>query len=253
MKYHKLIIILLICVVCIIKYLITSFFKTHVFVNVHVQPSSALTIVLLNYKRPHNIMKSVPILHSYEHVHEIVIINGLKENIVNFDHLHKVVQFQHDNTIGGAIRFYATCNHDHIMFLDDDHIPSEKYVNMGLHILEHDKTAMLGNTSRMCSDRYYIIPFSGNMVLTQCMFVHKDTLELIMELFDSYYYIMKENRGNGEDILFNHLYKKLYNRLPIVLLPYGHMQTLDQDTGSYRGKQEHMHRRSQLCNTLHSQ
>ena len=221
----------------------------------HEKPSSFLSIIVLNYKRPHNLRKLVPILHEYEYVQEIVIVNGIKNNIVDFPSLYKVKQYEHDNTIGGAIRFYAPTEFDHILLLDDDHVPSERYVCTALTALEKDPNGLFGNTHRRCTQRYDMCwyPFFGaNMVLTQCMFVHRNVLDLILINFNRYIPLMIQTRGNGEDIVFNYLYRSLFTRNPIRIYPLGHVKTLDEDSSSYRGNTNHFKIRHEICHLLYT-
>lgn len=218
--------------------------------------NSNITIVLLNYKRPHNIKYSVPILHSYKHVAEIIIINGLSKYRVEFPHLQKVTQYKDsdftNDTIGGAIRFFAPCNYDYIVFLDDDHLPSEEYIDKGIHMLKKNPTGLFGNSSRTCAEKYIMRPKKDyNMILTQCMFVHRDTLKTILSKFESYRELLISTRGNGEDIVFNHIYRKIFKKIPILIKPTSkQMIYLDSKSNSYSGLKNHKSTRNKICYDL---
>ena len=225
-------------------------------VNPYVTPVSGLSVVILNYKRPYNLEYMIPILHEYKHIQEIVIMNGFEQNIIDFSYLSKVKQYPHDNKIGGGIRFFAPCALDHILFLDDDHCPSESYVNMGLYMLESDPTGLFGNTHRRCEKSYSLYKHFftyANMVLTQCLFVHKQVLQSILPRLQTYIPLLTKTRGNGEDIIFNHIYRSLYRRLPVRILSNGHIETLDENTHSYRGSNKHLTTRSEICKMLFKQ
>jgi hypothetical protein len=234
-------------------------------VNPYATPKSGLSVVILNYKRPHNLEYMIPILHDYKYVQDIVIMNGDENYMTDFSHLSKVKQYKdkdivkqflHDNKIGGGIRFFAPCALDHILFLDDDHCPSEVYVNMGLYMLESDPTGLFGNTHRRCAKSYSLYKHFftyANMVLTQCMFVHKHVLQAILPPLRTYIPLLEKTRGNGEDIIFNYIYRSLYGRIPIRILSDGHIKTLDENTHSYRGSSKHLTIRSAICKMLHKQ
>lgn len=261
MKYKNEIFVFFIVVIFVlyIRYIRYRFTQC-ITVNPYATPVSGLSVVILNYKRPHNLKYTIPILHEYKHVQEIVIMNGDEKNIIDFSHLFKVKQYMDEdilyNKIGGGIRFFAPCVHDHILYLDDDHCPSESYVNMGLYMLESDPTGLFGNTHRRCDKSYSLYKHFftyANMVLTQCMFVHKQVLQSILPHLRTYIPLLEKTRGNGEDIIFNYIYRSLYRRTPIRILSNGHIKTLDENTHSYRGSSKHLTTRSKICKMLFKQ
>ena len=59
-----------------------------------------------------------------------------------------------------------------------------------------------------------------------------------------------KNKGNGEDLLFNYYFRKLYNKKPILVT--GNVKHLDNSngysTGEYNdGEQNHYKIRKSLC------
>tara|TARA_Y100000389_G_C17347126_1_gene456436 strand:+ start:247 stop:825 length:579 start_codon:yes stop_codon:yes gene_type:complete len=189
-------------------------------------------------------------------VSEIIIVNGLAEYRVEFPHLKNVKQYMDsdltNDAIGGAVRFYAPCSYDYIVFLDDDHLPSEEYIDKGLHMLKKDHTGLFGNSSRTCSEQYILnANIDYNMVLTQCMFVHRNTLKTIISKFESYRELMISTRGNGEDIVFNHIYRKMFKKKPVRIIPSSNqMKLLDDISNSYHRLSNHISIRNKICYDL---
>lgn len=221
-----------------------------------------ITVVTLNYKRPHNMIKQINTLLEYENIKQIVVCHGdpnaYRKVVQNVPNNYKIEHTFDDGTIGGAIRFEVAkkyARYDKILFLDDDMLPSESLVNdLGTHC--KSCPILLGNLTRKCNEDGYSSKLSTindifhadinyDIVLTPIMMTNRYTLIKVFDKFQTYYPLFKETRGNGEDIIFNLCFKKIFNKKPMKL--NGNYTKLDTKTHSYSSNPTHLPIRNEIC------
>lgn len=217
-----------------------------------------ISVIILSYNRPHNLKKSLPILETFKNIGEIIVLHGTPENFVTHKKYFKVkdVQdFENNKKYYTLRRFlYAEkCKFDTILFLDDDIVPSEKLIK---DMIEKNKThsySCVGPITRMCNKNgYYTISAKKNIILTPILLCSKKVVCKVWEqmkkntkMFDT----VIDNKGNGEDLLFQHEYKKFYQKSPIPV--HGKYNLLDIGNGfSTTNITKHYKIRNKFCRDL---
>lgn len=221
-----------------------------------------ITVITLNYKRPHNIIKQINTILPYENIKQIIICHAsidVYSNVIQkIPNVSCIEHKFHDNSLGGAIRFEIAqkyAKYDKLLFIDDDMVPTESFVNnLGQYCKECP--VLLGTITRKCNVNGYSkmietindvlkLDINYDIVLTQIMMTNRYTLNKVFDEFKQYYRLFKETRGNGEDIIFNLCFIKIFNIKPTKLR--GDYKTLDTVTESYSSKSNHFETRDLLC------
>jgi hypothetical protein len=189
-----------------------------------------ITIVILNYKRPDNIIKNIiPQVSTYELVNEIIISHG---NISTYFSTPEYTNIKHfydsdkNEKSGVSLRFERAIesSNDCILFIDDDRLPSEKYVNTLYSEFIKDPLQIIAMERRYISPYGYhsYYPFIKNhkkIVLTQVMMTNKKCCYDFLEQKNKIEYITTAKNvkpvWNGEDIIFNVIFIKKYRKKPI--------------------------------------
>lgn len=236
------------------------------FFNIKKVTKKNISIVTLNYMRPHNIIKQINSIQEYDVVKEIIICHGNPENkkiavdgIV--DKYNKIIHLDHDNTLGGAVRYFIAskhCKYEYILFLDDDVIPSYRLL---LDLSNQaDQHLLVGPIPRQCnknvgSNSSFIytlfnqilqINFSSHdILLTPILLIKNNVLQSLMPYIERLKPFYKKHRGNGEDISINKLFTQVYKRKPKLV--YGNYTWLDYKSHSYHTKDDFHQVRNQLC------
>lgn len=216
-----------------------------------------ISVIILNYIRPHNLKYSIPLLINYNFIDEIIILNGNLEKSFYFDHPKVRIYEDIDNNIyGGARRFLkiSEINNDFVLFLDDDILPSEQLINTSVNILNYynDQNFLLGlpdNCRYISSDGYsfrWTKNSRPNFTTTQYLLTKKTIIEDFLkheEGFEKYKEWYKKYKGNCEDISLNIFCNKYYD-LPKYSL--GNYKLLDESNG-YSSNENHYVLRSSFC------
>ena len=214
-------------------------------------------IVLLNYNRPHNLSKSLPILTSYNMVDQIVVSHGHPDfTDTSFQH-QKVVHvrdYQNNKLYGGGRRVHNVqhAKTDFVLFLDDDFIPSECIIaEMYNTLLEKD--TLVGPIARTCNSSGYnmniiqrlITGHRQNVVLIGLSMCRKSLVkEYLDKGFPEYESWLIEHHGNCEDLAFNAFLAKKGTK-PFILNNSSY-EELDRSEG-YSALSDHMKIRSDFC------
>ena len=87
---------------------------------------------------------------------------------------------------------------------------------------EYNKTRLniYGHFQRACSAKNYTSNTQNyNMILTNyCLTSKYVILKVLEKMFESpYLEIVLQNKGNGEDLLFNYYFNKIFNTIPVYV------------------------------------
>ena len=220
-----------------------------------------ISVIILNFKRPHNLVKSLPILNSYNIIDEIIISHGNPSTYqkFNFSKVRNFKDFDIDKEYGSAIRFLRVmdCKNDIILFLDDDILPTELAVNRSHKILmnNYERNTLYGHIGRVCKKNGYIHTESNmNVVLTPfLMCKRKIVIDYLKDKkygFEKYKKFFGRFKGNCEDLSLNHYIEKEYLENPI-LIPNDGINELDISNGhSTVEPKKHQKLRNNFCRYL---
>ena len=211
-------------------------------------------VVLLSYKRPHNLSKSLPVLASYSIVDEIVVSHGHPDFIDDsFRHpkVRHIVDTQNNDRYGGARRYFNARDHakaDFILFLDDDILPTECTIAEMYNTLLESKNTLVGPIARRCDADGYSnswLSSNNNVVLIGLSMCRRSLMEAYMkEGFPKFESWLVQHRGNCEDLSLNaFLLQK--GMQPVITTDRGYRE-LDSGEG-YSAQSEHYEVRSSFC------
>lgn len=221
-------------------------------------PDTAVTVVVCNYKRPHNLEKSLPILAEYPEITEIIVSHNLKENYreFSFPKVKNVTNYRLNEQFGSTSRYFAAVSalSPWILFLDDDHLPSRALIQDLMRKMEENPVGLYGPYTRLCNERGYfqlLLWLRGgyNAVLTPILMTSKQILDRFLQNFHRYAPFLEQTKGNGEDLAFNHHLMQEFGIQAEQVK--GSFETLDEDTGSYRGRASHYKVRNRFCRKFH--
>lgn len=239
-----------------ISFTIFTFFIHHPS-DVYIGFNKKISVVILNYKRPYNVLKQIETIHDYDVIDEIIMCNGDRNNLVNYNSQKycKIKEVFHNNLIGSCIRWFAAlnCVNEYILFLDDDVLPTENSVNNLTNRIVEDPINIYGPIRRNCSKSgyhtnvFYRI-FKYNMILTPILMTSKKVIYNFHSHIHKYEKLMIKNKGNCEDLLFNYIFIKTYGKRPT----YVHTQYTELDTTShsYSGNIDHYKVRTNFCKNI---
>jgi hypothetical protein len=255
---NKYIIILIILIIILLKRTLSETFENNI----------KVTIIILNYNRPHNIKKLVPILAEYNNVGEIIISHGKKETEILINHPKVINETCLRNTYYAMNRFFLAekASNELILYLDDDILITEQNLELLINnAVKYGYNNLYGQTVRICSNKEYSLDllnlinlnffqnkeilFNNNnkIILTNIAMIGKETSIKVLDLMKKNTILFNkviENKGNGEDILFsktlinNNIGKNIY-------VPINYKQ-LDCSNG-YSSKDDHFIKRIELC------
>lgn len=241
-----------------IKYftILTKFNFTH---------KNKVSIIILNYNRPHNLSKSIPILDKIPIIDEIIVANG-HSNHISSHYSDKIVNLDDSSNNKKYFtlrRFFLSkyVKNDIIIMLDDDVIPSKKLIYSMIAHYNKDKRNIYGAVKRCCySDGYYcnksdcLQPINNcelfdnyNVILTGLTLIPTKIMARVSKqmIKEPLFKTVIKNKGNGEDLLFNYVFRKIYNKKPIHV--NGTFKNLDDSNGFSTATSTGMNLRSSLC------
>jgi glycosyltransferase involved in cell wall biosynthesis len=214
-----------------------------------------VTIIILNYNRPHNIEKLVPILANYNNVGEIIVSHGKKETQVLINHPKVINEISIRNTYYAMNRFFLAdmAKNDLILYLDDDILLSENDLQLLIdNANKNGYNNLYGPTERSCSKDgydYKVIDDNKRIILTNIALIGKETsikvLDKMKENSDIFNKII-DNKGNGEDIFFSKIVGKYFGKNIFVPFKYTELD----NTNGYSAKDDHYIKRSMLCKLI---
>ena len=91
----------------------------------------------------------------------------------------------------------------------------------------------------------FLDPGDTNIILPGVSMMGKHLIQRIwIEIGQYFDEVAVKNKGNGEDLLFNYYFQKLYNKNPVLIT--GKVKHLDNSDG-YSAQPEHYDIRTNLC------
>ena len=227
-----------------------------------------ITAVILNYDRPKNVEQQVEVLGNHPRISEIIIGHGKADTYKKFKHtsakVHNIKDYANNKKYYCLRRHLLALKASNgiILMLDDDYIPSVDYIDAMYRQYHIDPDNFCGYYSRLCTKDGYKVSYpekgqsvskTANIILPGVSMIGKHVIRRVWnEILKSSYLneVAVKNKGNGEDLLFNYYFRKLYNKKPILVT--GNVKHLDNSngysTGEYNdGKQNHYKIRKSLC------
>ncbi len=244
----KIVIILLL----ILLYLVYRKFNVETFNN---KEYNKVSIIILNFNRPHNIEKLVPILATYNNVGEIIVSHGKEETQVFINHPKVINETNIRNTYYAMNRFFLAgmAKYNLILYLDDDILLSENDLQLLIdNANKNGYNNLYGPTERDCSKDgydYKVTDDNKRIILTNIALISKETsikvLDKMKENSEIFNKII-DNKGNGEDIFFSKTVGKYFGKN--IFVPFKYIE-LD-NTNGYSAKDDHYIKRNYLCKLI---
>jgi hypothetical protein len=214
-----------------------------------------ISVIILNYKRPHNLRKSIPELLKIKQINEIIVVNGNKENQFNISHpkIRCIDDWNNNNNIYTMRKFknYHLCKNDTILSIDDDILPSQQLIDNVIKNYQKDKNNFYGSFSRICNKTTYTSR-NGPFILTGLFLTSKDVIKNTwnnMKKNKKLFKIVVDQKGNCEDLFFNYEFKRLYKKIPIHIT--GKYTNLDDSNGySTTNPTNHINMRKNFCKLI---
>lgn len=247
-------------VIIVICYVFNSTYKykeTFMNDNKNVIQNKKISVIVLNYNRPHNIKKLVDNIKDYDIIDEIIISHGKKDTEILINHPKVINETTLRNKYYSATRFEIVklAKNNIIMFLDDDMYPSIELINNFYLEIKKDnnyKKNIYGAFKRICNKDGYNTNTNNNynIILTGLSFINKDNaLKIWNEMVQTkeFKHVMDQN-GNGEDLLFSYLIKKNGGECKYI---NGKYTNLDISRG-FSANSNHYILRSDFCKLLNN-
>ena len=224
------------------------------------QNDEKITVIILNFNRPHNLVKSLKILNEYDRIGEIIVSHGKPSTYVEFEEskVKNIKDFELDKLYGSALRFLRALDakHNIILFLDDDTLPDENTINntYDLIIKNYHRNTLYGHIGRNCNEKGYFSNRikNGNVALTPFLMCKKsimiDYLKDKKIGFYKFKNFFKKYRGNCEDLSLNYFVEKEYLEKPIIIDGDG-IKLLDFSNG-FSSNSKHRKLRNNFCRYL---
>ena len=237
--------------------------------------SHKVSVIILNYNRPHNLKYSIPKLIKYNIIDDIIISHGKADTFVNFrdKKVRNFKDYKLDTLYGGARRYIRSneTKNNIILFIDDDMLPSEFLINYAVYkLVSNNKNTIYGAYSRYCYKDGYSwksykkkgnYNFKGkisNAVITNFLICKKNLIQNFLnhkDGFKKYKSWYLKNKGNCEDLSLSLFIKSYYNEYPESLTSlesYEHIlmklfiKKLDEKNG-YSSNKNHLQIRNNFC------
>lgn len=178
------------------------------------------SLVILNWKRPVNVIKIVNNMCSFNYIDEILVSNGNNEYFVNID--RDKVKIFNDSKINsnyGLDRRFLTAlkaRNDDIIMIDDDVYIENEEMSKIIKEYENNNNRIVGIFGRDCTNNLYKygdVFGEVDILLTKTMVFKKKLATLFFLLKPLIEDIYKEGKpyGNGEDILLSFIGSIYYN------------------------------------------
>jgi hypothetical protein len=212
-----------------------------------------ISVIILSYNRPFNLIKSLPILNKSNFIDEIIILHGNPQYYVDFkyDKVTNIKDYKNNELYGGARRFLANkyVKNNIILLLDDDMIPTENFINKLYQTLiqNFNRNTIYGNFKRNCDSNGYNTKIfkKYNTILTGLCLCKKDTIDTYVKLyFNKFKDWFLKHKGNCEDLSFNIFIRNYYKEFPIFVK--GDFKILNNSEG-YSSNKQHYQIRSEFC------
>tara|TARA_B100000902_G_C27287589_1_gene905301 strand:- start:9 stop:749 length:741 start_codon:yes stop_codon:yes gene_type:complete len=210
-----------------------------------------ITVVICNYARPDNVEKIIKELINNSYIDEIIVTHGKAETYRDFEGAKNIKNYEINSKYGGTQRFFAALesSNEKIIFLDDDHIPSESLIMDMRKLSNEDPDQIYGPYKRRCLKTGYSYNSTKdnyNVILTGLVMTSKNVVNSYMKNFDKYSETLEKTHGNGEDLTFNHSFIDNYGKKPYYI-EGAKYEVLDDQSESYSGRPDHKEKRDFIC------
>ena len=247
------VVILFILLIILIKSICKNFENFGVLEHLGLNKKNRISIYVLNYKRPHNIDISLPILKSLRYVDEIIISHGSPEGYKEFEGVVNIKDYENNNKYGAGRRFLIDTEkikNEILIIMDDDHIPSSGLLERMLLSAQKDSDQIYGPYQRACNDKGYEFnppTERQNVVLTGLAMTSKNVIKTFQKHFSEVEDVLVKYNGNGDDLTFNYIFRKYFNKNP----KYIKGDFIELDTkGGYSFTRGHNDKRNSICKDL---
>lgn len=226
-----------------------------------------LSVIVLNYNRPHNIPILVNKLKKNKLIDDIIISHGKEDTEILINDPIVTNETILRNKYYSATRFELSkmAKNNFILFIDDDLYPDKLLINDILLEIKEDgfenNLNLYGPFKRNCVHKYIhkfqeidsytrLNLYKGNIILTGLAIVNKKTAIRIWNKIKNTKYldIILENKGNGEDIVFSTFIRIMGGKNKYIP---GKYYNLDNSDG-YSSMNKHYKVRSELCKKLYN-
>jgi hypothetical protein len=219
----------------------------------------SVAMIVLNYKRPWNLDRSMPIISGYVDIDEIHVLNGHPasrwENQKSLPKVFVHEDYENNQVFYAARRYLAASNvteAEYIITLDDDELPDELLIKNLIAHVKDDDTRWYGALVRNCTTGGYFTKVNKdnyNVVLNPTAVArrHVDKYAKTM-LLNEHKRFLQSTKGNGDDLLFNYFMRVETGNLPKRVMT-GTLEFMDHDNG-YHTLSNHYKIREMLCKVL---
>tara|TARA_R110001599_G_scaffold216676_1_gene414929 strand:- start:131 stop:1084 length:954 start_codon:yes stop_codon:yes gene_type:complete len=180
------------------------------------------SLIILNWKRPKNVIEIVQKVYDYPYIDEIIISNGHPNTILTFTELSKIRSF--DDTInnkyyGLDLRFLrgVSAKNNKLIIMDDDIVIDHSNLTKLLTHYEKNPNKLVGIEGRNMEHDYHYGKVGWksvecDIVLTRLVVCDKVLCELFFRCKPIIEHVYKQGvpYGNGEDIFLSFIAKLFY-------------------------------------------
>ena len=258
----KLLLILLLLI--IIFFFIFNVIKIENFTSKDKINNIKVSVIVASYNRPHNLQPNIDNLVKIKQIDNIYILHGHKDykkvikhpKVINIDDWENNKKYY----VWRILEFSKNCKNDNILILGDDLTVNQNHMNNLIKEYLKDKNNYYGSAKRSCTKNGYKITCDKNddcsYILNRHLLSSKSVINNIWEqikkekkLFDW----VINHKGQGDDIVICHVFKKLYNKVPKFVDGHVESDNLDTENGfSTKKNYKHLELRSNLCKLIHS-
>lgn len=214
---------------------------------------SGVSVVIMNWKRPRNVISIVKRYVGYTAVSEVIVLMCRKQTLFKLQHpkVRVVDAIQDNDKYGLSVRF-KYCREARsrwVLVQDDDVWTSEESIRYMMSAKAAYPGSLVGccgrdwRGSRISYIAHTSDPGPARIILTIMMLADRSVCDAFFDYAPLMEDIAKHGRPywNGEDIFFSLLSYKLSGRLPMALsFRWGTMS--QNDTGVHFGKAHHRYR-----------
>ena len=216
-----------------------------------------ISVIILNYKRPYNLHKSLDKLNKYEKIDEIIVGHGNPDFYRDFKYskVKNIKDYENNKKYGCGRRVFLTkyARNNLVMFLDDDMLPSEDCVNKFYKTImdNYNKNTIFGNIIRICNTKGYVdianVKTYNTILIGQSIMKKSLILDYLNDKngIKKYSDWLEKHHGNCEDLSINKFIKEKYNEKGIYI-PLCKYKELDKNNG-YSSQKNHYVIRNKFC------
>ena len=229
--------------------------------NIKKQPKYTYSVILLNWKRPKNIIQIISEIHKVSCINEIIVSNGHSKTILDLPQFSKVkcINDVANNDIHGLnLRFVRAkeAQNQKVIIMDDDILITPINILKVINIYEKNPNRIVGLEGRMINENTKNTYSNTNkcychIILTRFLICDKMLCTLFfkcMPLIEDIYKLGKPY-GNGEDIVLSIIATIYYKQLNYQTNKVIHYINLP-DPYSIHSTANHKEYRNLLCNIL---